>query len=112
MYCIGSNDGYCNQYQCDVSLYFLSLLSSNFNLAIDIMISASGHGEYIVDDINTCDKQYLRSRMHMVETPITEDGKNKIEAHYIVGVSKSSFAKECNRLFEDEITIKGKRKYQ
>ena len=30
-----SIDGYCKQYRCSVSLYFLSLLSSNFNITIN-----------------------------------------------------------------------------
>ena len=51
-----STDGYCKQYRCGASLYFLSLLSSNFNITIDRMIGAPGHGNDIVNAINACDK--------------------------------------------------------
>ena len=47
-----STYGCCNQYRCGVSLYFLSLLSSNFNINIDRMIGAPKHGKDIVDTIN------------------------------------------------------------
>ena len=33
-----STDGCCKQYRCGASLYFLSLLSSNFNITVDGMI--------------------------------------------------------------------------
>ena len=40
-----STYGCCKQYRCGTSLYFLSLLSSNFNITIDRMIGAPGHGK-------------------------------------------------------------------
>ena len=46
-----STDCCCKQYCCGASLYFLSLLSSNFNINIDRMIGALGHVKDIVDDI-------------------------------------------------------------
>ena len=51
-----STDGYCKQYRCGASLYFLYLLLSNFNITIDRMIGTPGHEKYIVDAINACDK--------------------------------------------------------
>ena len=35
-----STDGCCKQYRCGTSFYFLSLLSSNFNITIDRIIGA------------------------------------------------------------------------
>ena len=57
-----STDGRCKQYRCDASLYFLSLLSSNFNITIDRMIGAPGHGKDIADAINACNKRYLKEK--------------------------------------------------
>ena len=37
----------------------------------------------------------------MAETPEAEDSKNRMENCSMVGLSKSSFAEECKRLFED-----------
>ena len=51
-----STDGYCKQYPCGVSLYFLSLLSFNYDITIYIMIGWPGYNKDIVDAINTCVK--------------------------------------------------------
>ena len=40
-------DDCSNQYRCGASLYFLSLLSSNFNITIDRMMGVSGHGKIL-----------------------------------------------------------------
>ena len=61
-----STDGCCKQYRCGASLYFLSLLSSNFNINIDRMIGAPGHGKDIVDAINACDKRYLKEQQNPI----------------------------------------------
>ena len=61
------------------------------------MVGAPGHGKYIVNTVNAYDTQYLRSKICMVG----------IEAHCMVRVSKSSLAKECKRLFEDNIRSNG-----
>ena len=57
-----STDGCCKQYRCGTSFYFLSLLSSNFNITIDRIIGALGHGKDIVDVSNACDKRYLKEK--------------------------------------------------
>ena len=57
-----STDGCYKQYRCGSSLYFLSLLSSNFNITIDRMIGIPGHEKDIVDAINACDKRYLKEK--------------------------------------------------
>ena len=62
-----STDGCCKKYRCGASLYFLPLSSSNFNITIDRMIGAPGHGKYIVDAINTCDKRYLKEKCAWLE---------------------------------------------
>ena len=64
--------------------YIFSLLSSNYNLTIDRIIGALRHGKNIVITINAHDKQYLRSKMCMVGTTEAEDGKNRMETHYMV----------------------------
>ena len=51
-----STVGFYKQYRCGISLYFLSLLSSNFNITIDRIICVPGHGNDIVDTINMCVK--------------------------------------------------------
>ena len=94
-----SNDGYCKQYRCGVSLYFLSLLSSNFNITIDRMIGAPGHGKGIVDAINACDKRYLKEKMCMVDN------------HAMIGTKKTSSAVTCKRLLKSSIRVHGVKSY-
>ena len=44
-----NTDGCCKQYHCGESLYFLSLLSSNFNITIDRMVGSPVYGKNIVN---------------------------------------------------------------
>ena len=85
-----STDSYFKQYRCGISLYFLSLLSSNFNITIDRMIGAPGHGKDIVDAINAYDKRYLQEKMCMVGTPEGDDCKKRMDAHAIIREKGSS----------------------
>ena len=72
-------------------MYFLSLLSSNFNINIDRMIGAPGHGKDIVDTINTCDKRYLKEKMYIIGTPEADDSTKRMDAHTMIGNKKSSW---------------------
>ena len=107
-----STDGCCKQYRCGASLYFLSLLSSNFNINIDRMIGAPGHGKDIVDAINACDKRYLKEKMCMIGTPEAEDSKKRMDAHAMIGNKRSSWAVSCKILLEDKIREKGVKSYR
>ena len=72
-----STYGCFTKYRCGTSLYFLSLLSSNFNITIDRMIGTLVHGNDIVDAINACDKRYIKEKMCMVGTPEADDWKQE-----------------------------------
>ena len=85
-----STDGCCKQYCCGTSLYFLSLISSNFNINIDRMIGAPGQGKYIADAINDCDKRYLKEKMCMIGTPEAGDSTKRMDAHVMIGNKRSS----------------------
>ena len=87
-----NTDGCCKQYRCGASLYFLSLLSSNFNINIDRMIGAPGYGKDIVDVINACDKRYLKEKMRMIENPQADDSTKRKDDHAMIGDKKSSWA--------------------
>ena len=107
-----STDGCCKQYRCGASLYFLSVLSSNFNINIDRMIGAPGHGKDIVDAINACDKRYLKEKMCMIGTPEADDSKKRMDAHAMIGNKKSSWAVTCKLLLEDKLREKGVKSYR
>ena len=80
-----STDGCCKQSCCGASLFFLSLLSSNFNINIGMMIGAPGHGKDIVDTVNVCDKRYLKEKMCMIGTPEAGDSTKRMDAHVMIG---------------------------
>ena len=45
-----------------VLLFLKSIISTNFNIIVDRMIGAPGHGKDVVDGINACDKRYLMGK--------------------------------------------------
>ena len=57
---------------------FLSLLSFNFNIPIDRIIGAPGHGKCIANTINACDRRYLKKYICMVRIPEAEDSTKRI----------------------------------
>ena len=50
------------QYRCGAALFFLSILSTNFNIIVNRMIGSPGHGKDVVDRINACDNRYLMGK--------------------------------------------------
>ena len=57
-----SADGCCKQYRCGTTLFFLSMTSANFNIIVDRIIGAPGHGKDVVDGINACGKKYFMGK--------------------------------------------------
>ena len=46
-----------------VLFYFvLSMISINFNIIVDRIIGAPGHGKDVIGKINACDKRYLMKK--------------------------------------------------
>ena len=45
-----------------ILFYFLSIISTNFNIIVDRMIGAPGHGKDVVDGINACNKRFLMGK--------------------------------------------------
>ena len=41
----------------DVVLFFLPIISTNFNIIVDRMIGAPEHGTYVTDCVNSYDKR-------------------------------------------------------
>ena len=42
-----------------VFCFVLSMISTTFNIIVDRMIGALGHGKDVIVGINACDKRYL-----------------------------------------------------
>ena len=51
-------DGCAKQYRCAIAMYLLSLISVRFNIVIDRVVGAPGHGKDIVDGLNATDKAF------------------------------------------------------
>ena len=72
-------------YRYGVLLYFLSLLSSNFNITIYRIVGVLGYWKDIVDAINACDKRYMKENMCLIGTSEADDSTIRMEAHIMVG---------------------------
>ena len=74
-----STDWRSKQYRCGAALYFLSYVSAKYNIIVDQMIGAPGHGKDIVDSINVCDKRYLKGKMCMIGTLEADNYSKKVK---------------------------------
>ena len=66
LYC--NSDGSSKQYRCANALYYLSMLSTKFNINIDRAIGAPGHGKDIVYGLNAVDKHYFKKIMRITKS--------------------------------------------
>ena len=47
------------QYRCTSALYLMPLMSQCYSIIIDLGISATGHGEEVVDVLNSVDNRFI-----------------------------------------------------
>ena len=73
-------------------MYFLSLLSSNFNIIIDRMIGAPVHSKDIMDVMNSFHNRYLKGKMCMVGTSAVDYSTKIMEDHVMVWETKLNWA--------------------
>ena len=96
-----NTDGCAKQYRCATAIHLLSMLAMEFNITIDRDIAAPGHGKDLVDGLNACDKQYLKTMMMRIALPGNEDtvGEDKKIIPYSVREREfASIAEEAARL--------------
>eukprot|EP00957_Ditylum_brightwellii_P065577 4973903-Ditylum_brightwellii.AAC.1 len=75
-------DACAKQYRCATTFYLLSMLAVQFDVVIDHDVSAPGHGNDIVDGLNTVDKRFLRSAMFRILFPEEAmNSKNECRKH-------------------------------
>ena len=53
--CEGKN-GFAKQYICALAVYLMTIVSLILKISTDRKIGAPGHGQYVVDGLNTRDK--------------------------------------------------------
>ena len=53
-------DGCAKQYRCDLDTYLMTVLSSSYGIIMDRAINAPGHGNNVVDGLNSKVKRYLK----------------------------------------------------
>ena len=100
MCCLEPSDECSKQYRCGSALCFLSYISVSYKIIIDRMIGAPGHGNGLVDGINTSDKRYLKGKICMIGAPEVDYCSKRINGHSMIGNAHYSFADECKRLCE------------
>ena len=54
------------QYRCDYAIYLMTVLSSSYGIIMDREISAPGHGNNVVNGINTTGKHYWKEQMELL----------------------------------------------
>ena len=62
-------DGCTKQYRCAKALYIMSCLASEFDIIINRLVDAPGHGRDVVDGMNEQGKVYLRHKMITATNP-------------------------------------------
>ena len=81
------------------------MLSSNFNIIIDIVIGEPGHRKDIVYITNSDDKRYLKEQKCIIGTPETNNRTKGMKAHAMVGKTKSSWLITCKKLLDDNTRV-------
>jgi hypothetical protein len=76
-----NTDGCAKQYHCAMAIHLLLILAMEFNITINQLVVAPGHGKDLVDGLHACDKeQYLKKMMRITlpgnEQLATEDKKS------------------------------------
>ena len=62
------NTGDCaDQYSCMTALYLLSILAHKYNIIIDRVVGATGHGIEVVDGLNDTKNKILSMLMKPVQ---------------------------------------------
>jgi hypothetical protein len=96
-----NTDGCAKQYCCATVIHLLSMLATEFNITINQLVGAPGHGKDLVDGLNACDKQYLKKMMMRITLPGNKQSaaEEKTIIPYSVKERKfASIAKEAARL--------------
>ena len=97
-----NTDSCAKQYRCATAIHLLSMLAVEFNTAINRSVGAPGHGKDLVDGLNACDKQYLKTMMMRIMLPGNEQsaaGEDKKNIPYSVKEREfASIAEEAARL--------------
>ena len=99
----GHTDGCTKQYRCAKALYLLSSLASEFDIIIDRLVDAPGHGKDVVDGMNAQDKVYLRHKMITATDPDQKDDSEQSEVKFDAALCDGeqkpiSFAEQCVKI--------------
>ena len=105
-------DGCTKQSICVKVLYLMSCLASKFDIIIDRLVDAPGHGKDVVDGMNAQDKLYLRHKMVTATNPDqkgdSEESEVKFDAALADGDQKQiSFAQQCVKICSAKSRKKG-----
>ena len=91
-------DGATKQYRCGDAIFFNSMLSCDYNVAIDRSVAAPTHGKGRVDAKNGVDKKSISEAMKITDVPEANEGDGIIKADAVEGDKRVSFAEESARI--------------
>ena len=65
-----------NQYRCASVIYLMSVLLSSYGIVMNREINATGHGNNVVDGINTTERRYLKGEIKLIGKLASDDTTN------------------------------------
>ena len=66
-------DGCANRYRRALGIYLMTVASSSYGIIMDRAINTTGHGNNVVDELNTTDKRYLKRGMELIGKLVSND---------------------------------------
>ena len=58
--------GCANKYRCALAIYLMTMLSYSYSIIMDNAIKSPGHGNNVVDGLNSTYKCYLKELMEII----------------------------------------------
>ena len=97
-------DGCSKQCRCATSMQLLTMLSMQFEVVIDRMVNAAGHGKCMIDGMNAVSKHHCADCMTRIVNP-NDDLDNNLKQRFESWLHKDgkehSLAEQCVRLLSE-----------
>ena len=74
-------NGCANQYRCALDTYLTATLPSLYVIITNLTINAPGHGNIVVDGLNTTSRCYLKEKMELLCCTVHSTHCNTYSTH-------------------------------
>ena len=59
--------GCSKKYRCALVVYLMTVLTDSYGIIMGHKINAPGHGNNVIDGLNSTDKHYLKEKMELID---------------------------------------------